>query len=251
MAEKLKNKVAIVTGGGSGIGQAIAERFAREGAKVLIVGRRESKLQEVAAENGSISYVVGDLTKTETVTQVIKAIKDRYNGQLDILVNNAGWCPVQSIKDVTLADYDTAFSLDVRSLVDMTIQSLPLLIQSKGNMINLSTIGVTHRNYNLSMYIGAKSAVENFTRCWALDLAADGVRVNAIAPGPIRTDIWNVTNLSDEDAKEHEKRITGNNPMQRFGEPEEVANAALFLASNEASFISGAVIAVDGADGAF
>lgn len=251
MAEKLKNKVAIVTGGGSGIGQAIAERFAREGAKVLIVGRRESKLQEVAAENGSISYVVGDLTKTETVTQVIKAIKDRYNGQLDILVNNAGWCPVQSIKDVTLADYDTAFSLDVRSLVDMTIQSLPLLIQSKGNMINLSTIGVTHRNYNLSMYIGAKSAVENFTRCWALDLAADGVRVNAIAPGPIRTDIWNVTNLSDEDAKEHEKRITGNNPMQRFGEPEEVANAALFLASNEASFISGAVIAVDGADGVF
>lgn len=251
MAEKLKNKVAIVTGGGSGIGQAIAERFAREGAKVLIVGRRESKLQEVVAENGSISYVVGDLTKTETVTQVIKAIKDRYNGQLDILVNNAGWCPVQSIKDVTLADYDTAFSLDVRSLVDMTIQSLPLLIQSKGNMINLSTIGVTHRNYNLSMYIGAKSAVENFTRCWALDLAADGVRVNAIAPGPIRTDIWNVTNLSDEDAKEHEKRITGNNPMQRFGEPEEVANAALFLASNEASFISGAVIAVDGADGAF
>lgn len=251
MAEKLKNKVAVVTGGGSGIGRAIAERFAQEGAKVLIVGRRESKLQEVAAENSSISYVAGDLTKTETVTRVINAVKERYNGQLDILVNNAGWCPVQSIKDVTLADYDTAFSLDVCSLVDMTIQTLPLLIQSKGNMINLSTIGVTHRNYNLSMYIGAKSAVENFTRCWALDLAADGVRVNAIAPGPIRTDIWNVTNLSEEDAKEHEKRITGNNPMQRFGEPEEVANAALFLASDEASFISGAVIAVDGADGAF
>ena len=144
-----------------------------------------------------------------------------------------------------VADYDTAFSLDVRSLVDMTIQSLPLLIKSKGNMINLSTIGVTHRNYNLSMYIGAKSAVENFTRCWALDLAADGVRVNAIAPGPIRTDIWNVTNLSEEDAKEHKKCITCNNPMQWFGEPEEVANAALFLASDEAGFISGAVIAVN------
>lgn len=195
--------------------------------------------------------MAGDLTKTESVTRVIDTVKEQFGRQLDILVNNAGWCPVQSIKDVTLADYDTAFSLDVRSLVDMTIQSLPLLIQSKGNMINLSTIGVIHRNYNLSMYIGAKSAVENFTRCWALDLAADGVRVNAIAPGPIRTDIWNITNLSDEDAKEHEKRITGNNPMQRFGEPEEVANAALFLASDEASFISGAVIAVDGAGGAF
>ena len=251
MDGKLKDKVAIVTGGGSGIGRAIAERYADEGAKVLIVGRREAKLQEVAAENSRISYVAGDLTQSETVARVIEAVQERYDGQLDILVNNAGWCPVQSMKDITLADYDRAFSLDVRSLVDMTIQALPLLLKAKGNIINLSTIGVTHRNYNLSMYIGAKSAVENFTRCWALDLAADGIRVNAIAPGPIRTDIWNVTNLSDEAAKEHEKRITGNNPMQRFGEPEEVASVALFLASKEASFISGAIMAVDGSDGAF
>ena len=84
-----------------------------------------------------------------------------------------------------------------------------------------------------------------------MDLAADGIRVNAIAPGPIRTEIWNVTYLSDEAAKEHEKRFIGNNPMQRFGEPEEVASVALFLASKEASFISGAIMAVDGADGAF
>ena len=192
MDGKLKDKVAIVTGGGSGIGRAIAERYADEGAKVLIVGRREAKLQEVAAENSRISYVAGDLTQSETVARVIEAVQERYDGQLDILVNNAGWCPVQSIKDITLADYDRAFSLDVRSLVDMTIQALPLLLKAKGNIINLSTIGVTHRNYNLSMYIGAKSAVENFTRCWALDLAADGIRVNAIAPGPIRTEIWNV-----------------------------------------------------------
>lgn len=251
MNGKLENKTAVVTGGGSGIGKAIAERFASEGARVIIVGRREEKLQTVAAENGNISYVAGDLTKSETVREVINAVKERFGGQLDILVNNAGWCPVQSIKEITLADYDKAFSLDVRSLVDMTIQALPLLLKSKGNIINLSTIGVTHRNYNLSMYIGAKSAVENFTRCWALDLASDGIRVNAIAPGPIRTDIWNVTNLDEEAAKEHEKRITGNNPMQRFGEPEEVANVALFLASEESSFITGTVIGVDGGDGAF
>lgn len=251
MADKLKGKVAVVTGGGSGIGKATAIRFAEEGAKVIIVGRREEKLQEVAAENRNISYVAVDLTKTEDVTKVINAVKERFDGYLDILVNNAGWCPVQSIKEVTLADYDIAFSLDVRSLVDMTIQALPLLIQSKGNIINMSTIGVTHRNYNLSMYIGAKSAVENFTRCWALDLASDGVRVNAIAPGAIRTDIWNVTNLSEEAAKEHEARITGNIPMKRFGRPEEIASAALYLASDEASFITGSVMAVDGGDGAF
>lgn len=251
MADKLKSKVAVVTGGGSGIGKATAIRFAEEGAKVIIVGRREEKLQEVVAENGNISYVAADLTKTEDVTKVINAVKERFDGHLDILVNNAGWCPVQSIKEVTLADYDTAFSLDVRSLVDMTIQALPLLIRSKGNIINMSTIGVTHRNYNLSMYIGAKSAVENFTRCWALDLASDGVRVNAIAPGAIRTDIWNVTNLSEDAAKEHEARITGNIPMKRFGRPEEIASAALYLASDEASFITGSVMAVDGGDGAF
>lgn len=251
MADKLESKVAVVTGGGSGIGKATAIRFAEEGAKVIIVGRREEKLQEVAAENGNISYVAADLTKTEDVTKVINAVKERFDEHLDILVNNAGWCPVQSIKEVTLVDYDTAFSLDVRSLVDMTIQALPLLIRSKGNIINMSTIGVTHRNYNLSMYIGAKSAVENFTRCWALDLASDGVRVNAIAPGAIRTDIWNVTNLSEDAAKEHEARITGNIPMKRFGRPEEIASAALYLASDEASFITGSVMAVDGGDGAF
>lgn len=251
MNGKLEGRTAVVTGGGSGIGRAIAIRYAAEGARVIIVGRREGKLQEVSSLNPNISYVAGDLTESMTVAKVIEAVNERFDGRLDILVNNAGWCPVQSIKDITLQDYDKAFSLDVRSLVDMTIQALPLLLKAKGCIINLSTIGVTHRNYNLSMYIGAKSAVENFTRCWALDLAKDGMRVNAIAPGPIRTEIWNVTNLDEEAAREHEKRVTGNNPMQRFGTPEEVANVALFLASDEASYINGAVISVDGADGAF
>jgi NAD(P)-dependent dehydrogenase (short-subunit alcohol dehydrogenase family) len=250
MVGALENKVAVVTGGGTGIGRATAIRFAKEGAKVVIVGRRESKLQEVASENENISYVAADLTRTEDVTKVIEFVKEKFDGKLDVLVNNAGWCPVQSIKDVTLADYDTAFSLDVRSLVDMTIQALPLLIKAKGNMINLSTIGVTHRAPNLSMYIGAKSAVENFTRCWALDLVDDGIRVNAIAPGAIRTDIWNVTNLPPEEERAHEARTTANIPMKRFGTADEIANAALFLASDEASYITGAVIAVDGGGGA-
>ena len=100
------------------------------------------------------------------------------------------------------------------------------------------------------MYIEAKSAVENFTRCWALDLVDDGIRVNAIAPGAIRTDIWNVTNLSPEEERAHEERTTSNIPMKRFGTGDEIANAALFLASDEASYITGTVIAVDGGGGA-
>ncbi len=250
MSKRLEGKVALITGGGSGIGRAMAIRFAKEGAHVMIVGRRESALQETAQADEKISYVAADITKTEQVEKVIDTMKEKYGEKLDILVNNAGWYPVQPLKEITLTDYDRAFDLDVRALVDVTIQSLPLILNAKGNIINISTVGATHRAPNLSMYVGAKAAVENFTRCWALELAPDGVRVNAIAPGAIRTDIWNVTNLSDEAAKAHEEGIAATIPCGRFGAPEEIASVAAFLASDEASYVSGAVYAVDGGQGA-
>lgn len=247
---KLENKTSIVTGGSSGIGRAVAERFAKEGARVLIVGRKEDALRETAATSDKISYVVGDITKTETIERIMQAVEERFNGQLDILVNNAGWCPVQPITEITIEDYDRAFSLDVRALVELTVHSLPKIRAAKGCILNLSSVGATHRAPNLSMYVGAKAAVENFTRVWALELAADGVRVNAIAPGAIRTNIWNSTDLSPEDAKKHEEGIAAGIPFGRFGAPEEVANVAAFLVSDEASYVSGAVYAVDGAQGA-
>lgn len=132
----------------------------------------------------------------------------------------------------------------------MTIESLPLILKSKGNIINLSTVGATHRAPNLSMYIGGKGAVENFTRCWALELAADGVRVNGIAPGAIKTDIWTVTGFTEEQNKVHQESITNSIPCGRMADPVEVANVALFLASDEASYVSGAIYAVDGGSGA-
>ena len=138
----------------------------------------------------------------------------------------------------------------MRALVNMTIHALPYLIKSKGSILNLSSVGATHRAANLSMYVGAKAAVENFTRAWAIELASKGVRVNAIAPGAIRTNIWNVTDLSPEAAKKHEEGIAEGIPFQRFGDPAEVANVALFLASAQASYVSGAIYAVDGAQGA-
>ena len=247
---KLENKTAVVTGGSSGIGRAVAERFAKEGARVLIVGRKEDALRETAATSDKISYVVGDITKTGTIERIMQAVEERFNGQLDILVNNAGWCPVQPITEITIEDYDRAFSLDVRALVKLTVHALPKIRAAKGCILNLSSVGATHRAPNLSMYVGAKAAVENFTRVWALELAADGVRVNAIAPGAIRTNIWNATDLSPEDAKKHEEGIAAGIPFGRFGAPEEVANVAAFLVSDEASYVSGAVYAVDGAQGA-
>lgn len=248
--KKLENKTAIVTGGGSGIGRAVAQRFAEEGARVLIVGRKEDPLKETAAVSENISYAVGDITKTETIEKLFHIVQETFRGELDILVNNAGWCPVQPITEIKIEDYDRAFDLDVRALVNMTIHALPFIIQSKGTIINLSSVGATHRAPNLSMYVGAKAAVENFTKVWALELADKGVRVNAIAPGAIRTNIWNVTNLSAEAAKKHEEGIAENIPCKRFGSPEEVANIAAFLASDEASYVSGSVYAVDGGSGA-
>ena len=246
---KLDGKVAIVTGSGSGIGKAIAVRYAKEGAHVVIVGRREAVLKETAALDDKISYVAGDITKDEVIGHIIETVKEKY-GHLDIVINNAGRCPVQPITEITIEDYDKAFSLDVRALVNMTIHALPMIIEAKGNIINLSSVGATHRSANLSMYQAAKIAVENFTRVWAIELAEKGVRVNAIAPGAIRTDIWNVTNLSLEDAKKHEEGIASSIPFKRFGKPDEVANVALFLASDEASYVSGSVYAVEGAQGA-
>mgnify|MGYP004568716273 CR=1 FL=1 len=247
---KLEGKVAIVTGGGSGIGKAIAIRYAKEGASVIIVGRRESVLKETAQENEKISYVVGDITDSKSIENVIQTIKEKFNGQLDILVNNAGWCPVKPITEMTIKDYDEAFSLDVRALVEMTIHALPFIIKTKGNIINLSSVGATHRSINLSMYQGAKAAVENFTRVWALELADKGVRVNAISPGAIKTDIWDVPGLTKEEAKKHENGIASTIPCKRFGEAKDIANVALFLVSDEANYVTGSIYSVDGGMGA-
>ena len=247
---KLDGQVAVVTGGSSGIGKSIALLFAKEGADVVIISRKEEALKEVCKLNPQkITYVAGDITQTESIKKLVEYVKNKF-GKLDILVNNAGWCPVQPLKEIKIEDYDKAFNLDVRSLVNITIESLQLILKAKGNIINISTVGASHRGPNLSMYLGAKAAVENFTRCWALELAKDGVRVNAIAPGAIETNIWNVTDLSPEDAKKHKESMEKVIPCGRFGTPEEVANVALFLASKEASYVTGSIYNVDGGAGA-
>ena len=247
---KLDGQVAVVTGGSSGIGKSIAILFAKEGADVVIISRKEEALKEVCKLNPKkITYVAGDITKTEVIKKLVEYVKNKF-GKLDILVNNAGWCPVQPLKELKIEDYDKAFNLDVRALVNITIEFLQLILKAKGNIINLSTVGATHRGPNLSMYLGAKAAVENFTRCWAMELAKDGVRVNAIAPGAIETNIWNVTDLSPEEAKKHKESMEKMIPCGRFGTPEEVANIALFLASKEASYVNGSIYNVDGGAGA-
>lgn len=249
MTERFAGKVALVTGGGSGLGRAIAEQFASEGAHVVITGRHDDTLKETAkAYPELISYVVGDLTKHEDVQNVADYLKDKF-GKLDILVNNAGWCPVQPIQKMTLQDYENAFDLDVKGLLDVTLETLPLILKAHGNIINMSSIGAQHPGVNLSLYTGAKAAVENFTRVWAVELAKDKVRVNAIAPGAFKTNIWNVTNLPEKEERAHEQRIVEGIPAKRMGDPREIGKLAAFLASDDADYITGSIYAINGGMG--
>ena len=247
---RLDGKVAIVTGGSSGIGKSIALLYAKEGADVVINSRSEEALKEVCKQNEKkITYVVGDITQDEVVKKLADYVKTKF-GKLDILVNNAGWCPYLPLKEMKIIDYDKVFNLDVRALVNVTIECLPLILKAKGNILNISSISASHRFLNVSLYTGAKAVVENFTRCWALELTKDGVRVNAIAPGAIETNIWYVANLSKEGAEKYKKEAEKMIPCGRFGKPEEVANVALFLVSDEASYVTGSIYNVDGGAGA-
>ena len=249
MDKRFAHKTALVPGAGTGIGRAVAQRFAQEGAEVLILGRTEATLQETAAANANITYSVADLEKEADLDQIVAEIKQRY-GKLDILVNNAGWAPVTPFSEVKMEEYDKVFSINVRALVNMTLHVLPLLKASRGNIINMSSVICKNHLLNMSMYAGTKAAVEIFTKIWAKELAPDGVRVNAIGVGSIETPIYGKTELSDKGIQEHIEKITRAIPQGHFGKPEDIAAVAAFLASDEANFVTGSEYGIDGGFGA-
>lgn len=249
MDKRFAHKTALVTGAGTGIGRAVAQRFAQEGAEVLILGRTEATLQETAAANDNITYSVADLEKEADLDRIVAEIKQRY-GKLDILVNNAGWAPVTPFSEVKMEEYDKVFSINVRALVNMTLHVLPLLKASRGNIINMSSVICKNHLLNMSMYAGTKAAVEIFTKIWAKELAPDGVRVNAIGVGSIETPIYGKTELSDKGIQEHIEKITRAIPQGHFGKPEDIAAVAAFLASDEANFVTGSEYGIDSGFGA-
>ena len=252
--KNLNNKNAVITGGSDGIGLGIAKAFAREGANLLLIGKDPEKLQraqqELLNEFGvQVNTLSADLSKTETVTEVVKDI-EQLLPTVDILVNNAGLGKFVPFEQVDNTLYDAHFNLNVKAPYFLTQGLLPALVKSKGNVINISSY-FAHRmlpNRATTVYSATKGALNSFTKALAFEVGQLGVRVNAIAPGSISTPQFNrnLQALTPEKQTAFETMVKEIYPLQHIGTPEDIAKACVFLASDNASWITGTVLAVDG-----
>ncbi|MBT2658378.1 SDR family oxidoreductase [Bacillus sp. ISL-18] len=218
---------------------------AEQGAKVVIIGRNESTLRESAVQNENIHYRVTDLSVSSQLTQLVEQVKNDF-GKLDVLVNNAGWAPITPLGKIQMKEYEAAFDTNVRGVLDLTQQALPLLKESKGNIINISSTVARQPLANMSVYSASKAALKAMTKSWSKELAQVGIRVNAVTVGPIETPIYDKTDLTPEEAKAHHDNVEKMIPLGYFGQPEDVAYPVLFFASDKSRFITGADLAVDG-----
>lgn len=240
--------IALVTGGGSGIGRAIALRLAEDGCHVIIIGRSESTLQESASRHPEIDYMVADVLNSADIAKVLADIDARF-GQLNILVNNAGIAPLTPIENVNMVDYDSTFNLNVRAVIDLTSQAIPLLKASAGNVVNITTGLVNNPMPMNSVYTASKAALLSLTRTWAKELAPYRIRVNSVAAGAVKTPLYDKLGLSPEALSEYESGVAQVVPLGRFGEPQEIAAVVAFISSANASYVTGAHYAVDGGFG--
>lgn len=245
--KQLENKIAIVTGGTSGIGRSTAVALAAAGAKVVVAGRREAEGNEtvklVAEAGGEASFVQTDVTKEEDIAKLIAETVNQH-GRLDIAFNNAGVEALGPITDLTEADYRKVFDINVWGVLASIKHEVPAMLKSGGgSIINTSSIAGHVGMAGASIYIASKHAVEGITKTSALELAKEGIRVNAVAPGAIETDM-----IDRFAGKEGEMRdyLTSLHPMGRLGRPQEIADAVVWLASNQSSFVTGQSILVDG-----
>lgn len=244
--DRLNGKKALVTGGNSGIGQAIALRLAQEGANVLIVGRNENTLQETAAMHNNISWQAADITDSRAVAEVIARAEAHFGG-LDVLVNNAGVAPNTPFAELDMTQYDLIFNLNVRALIDITRQALPLLKKSKGTVINISSGAAHNPQPFTAVYCASKAAVSALTKALAKELIADGVRVNAVSAGATDTPLYDKTGLQTaEEKQQFIDFVSRNIPIGRFAQAHEIAGAVAFLASDDAAYALGSDIVIDG-----
>lgn len=246
--KRLDGKVAVVTGGNSGIGLATAQRFHDEGARVAISGRNQQTLDEAVKIIGKDTLAVqADAAKPADSDRFFKEIAKRL-GKIDVLFINAGVAKFTALGQVSEAHYDELFDINTRGAYFTLQKALPYL--NDGASVILNTSVVSHVGLaNGTVYAATKAALRSITRSAAAELVGRNIRVNAVAPGPIETPIFGRTGLPQEAVDEFAKNVLASVPMKRFGKPEEVATTVAFLASSDASYITGVEIDVDGGRG--
>ena len=245
MSERFKNKVAVVTGGNSGIGLATAKAFAREGAKVAITGRSDATLKAAQKELGpDVLAIKADSSRVSEIAAAMDRIKERF-GRIDALFVNAGIGKFVPIEEVTEAFFDETMATNLKGAFFTVQKAIPLLSRGAAVVLNASInahIGLP----GSSVYGASKAAVVNLAKTLSIDLLARGVRVNVVSPGPVTTPILDRMGLPEKETRELKERITAQVPLKRFGHPDEIAAAVLYLSSNESAFVVGTELVIDG-----
>ncbi|SEM52198.1 NAD(P)-dependent dehydrogenase, short-chain alcohol dehydrogenase family [Stigmatella aurantiaca] len=245
MGNTLQGKVAVVTGGTSGIGLATAKRFAAEGATVFITGRRQAELDAaVKAAGPNVTGVRADMSNLADIDRLYEVVKQRQ-APIDILFANAGGGEFAPLGTITEKHFDDTFATNVKGVLFTVQKALPLLRDGASILLTSSTAGI-QGSAAFSVYGASKAAIRNFARSWVLDLKDRHIRVNAISPGPIKTPGLHGLAKSEEEARAMFSHMASTIPLGRLGDPDEVAKAAVFLASDASSFVNGAELFVDG-----
>ncbi|KAI1718708.1 enoyl-(Acyl carrier protein) reductase domain-containing protein [Ditylenchus destructor] len=254
MSENEKPKpVAVITGASSGIGKATALLFAKHGYRLSISGRDEEALATCIREcikdseltQNCVTATIGDLRDDSVARDLIKHTVDKF-GQIDVLVNNAGILVNGTVEDSPVTDFDKIVDVNVRSVIQLTKHAIPHLVATKGSIVNVSSVAGTCAFPGVTYYCMSKAALDQFTKCLALELAPKSVRVNAVNPGVIVSNIHKRAGMSDEDYAEFIKKCETTHALGRVGSAEEVANGILFLASPQSSFTTGHLLSIDG-----
>ncbi len=242
---KLEGKIAVVTGGNSGIGLATAKRFTAEGAQVYITGRRQAELDDaVASIPGNVTAVQGDVSRLDDLDRLFATVRDK-EGRLDILFANAGGGEFAPLGEITEEHYERTFAANVKGTLFTVQKALPLMRQG-GSIILTGSTAASTGNPAFSVYGASKAAIRSFARNWILDLKGSGIRVNMLAPGATSTPGLHGLAQTEEAAREMMEAMAAATPLGRIADPAEIANVALFLASDESSFITGTELFVDG-----
>jgi NAD(P)-dependent dehydrogenase (short-subunit alcohol dehydrogenase family) len=247
MSARLSGKTAIITGAGSGIGRAIAIAFAHEGANVALVGRRKQKLEQTAqVAGGSPLIIPADISQSSQIHGIIEQTAQRFGG-IQVLVNNAGLLCPGTAEQITEAQWDETFNVNVRGLWLLSRAVLPYLRKSGGgSIVNIASVlginGVRLR----AAYAASKGAVVLLTKCMAVDHGPEHIRVNAICPGFVETELTEAVIKNAPDPEAAMKQRIAVHPLGRVGQPEDIAGMAVYLASEESSWVTGAALPVDG-----